>query len=455
MKDRFGIDWSSVTGSRFWIRPQLSRRLFFRHIASAIGGYFLPARPLETIARAAASPIGTAKNVIFVLMAGGPSHSDTFDLKEGEWTPSFLAPTSYGDVRWPQGIMPKLGDQLESIALLRSVKSWAAVHELSRTWIQIGRNPISGLAKIAPHIGSVVSLELGSGREAILPAFVSLNIGNGPDQGYFTPDHAPFYISPNGNGLGNATHPDGQAAFTRRSSLLQEIDSENRSGKSSLGAGVDEIAAFNLSARKLMYNPEVNRVFTFDVNERTAYGGTAFGNACITARNLLRAKLGTRFIQITIGGWDMHQNIYTPNAGLQNLTRQFDNGLGALMADLRNDGLLDETLILAMGEFGRTIGAPNGQAGRDHYLQQSVLVAGARIKGRRAIGQTDELARGTLEPGWGAERDIRAEDLEATIYSALGIDWTTVRHDDPLGRGFEYVPTNQAVQYRPVHELWA
>jgi hypothetical protein len=455
MRDRFGIDWSSIKGSKFWARPQLSRRLFFRHIGSAVGGYFLmPSRPLETLAKAAASPIGAAKNVIFVLMAGGPSHSDTFDLKEGSWTPAFMAPASYGDIRWPQGIMPKLAEQMDSIALVRSVKSWAAVHELARTWIQIGRNPISGLAKIAPHIGSVVSLELGAGRQATLPAFVSLNIGNGPDQGYLTPDHAPFYISPNGNGLGNASHGDGQAVFERRFSLLQDIDSGNRSGAAELGGAFDEIASFNLSARKLMYNADVNRVFTFDANQRNLYGATAFGNACITARNLLRANLGTRFIQITTGGWDMHQNIYTPN-GLLNLARQFDSGLGALISDLRSDGLLDETLIVAMGEFGRTVGAPNAQAGRDHYLQQAVLMAGAKIHGRRVIGQTDEAARATTEPGWSADRDIRSEDIEATIYSALGIDWTTIRHDDPLGRGFEYVPTNQNVQYLPVHELWS
>jgi hypothetical protein len=456
MRDRFGIDWSSIKGSRFWARPQLSRRLFFRHVASAVGGYFMmPSRPLETVARGAVSPIGTAKNVIFVLMSGGPSHSDTFDLKEGSWTPSFMAPTSYGDIRWPQGVMPNLGEQMDHIALLRSAKSWAAVHELARTWVQIGRNPISGLAKIAPHIGSVVSLELGSGRKATLPAFVSLNTGNGPDQGYLTPDHAPFYISPNGNGLGNASHADGQATFDRRFNLLQDIDLDNRSGAADLGGAIDELASFNLSARKLMYNADVNRVFTFDAAQRTAYGNTAFGNACLTARNLLRANLGTRFIQITLGGWDMHQNIYAPNAGLQNLTRQFDNGLAPLIADLKNDGLLDETLIIAMGEFGRTVGAPNGQAGRDHYLQQAVLMAGAKIRGKRAIGSTDEAARATAEPGWSLERDIRAEDIEATIYSALGIDWTTVRHDDPLGRGFEYVPTNQGVQYAPIHELWS
>src|SRR5690349_10600240 len=118
MKDRFGIDWSNKTGSFFWARPQLNRRMFFTHTASAVGGYFLlPSRPMETIACAAASPIGTAKNVIFVLMAGGPSHSDMFDLKEGAWTPSFMAPASYGDIRWPQGIMPRLADQLDNIAL--------------------------------------------------------------------------------------------------------------------------------------------------------------------------------------------------------------------------------------------------------------------------------------------------------------------------------------------------
>jgi hypothetical protein len=456
MKDRFGINWANIKGSPFWARPQLSRRLFFRHVGSAVGGYFLlPSRPMETVARAAVRPVATAKNVIFVMMSGGPSHSDTFDLKEGAWTPSFMAPTSYGDIRWPQGIMPKLADQMEDVALLRSVKSWAAVHDLARTWVQIGRNPVSGLAKIAPHIGSVVSLELGEGRRATLPAFVSLNTGSGPDQGYLQPDHAPFYVSPGGTGLANTRHNDGQAAFDRRYALLQDLDSSNRSGFSDLGPAVDEMASFNLSARKLMYNTDVDKVFTFDQTTRNLYGNTAFGNACITARNLLRAQMGTRFIQITIGGWDMHSNIYTPNAGLQTLARQFDSGLGTLIEDLRSDGLLNETLVIAMGEFGRTVGAPNGQAGRDHFLQQSVLMAGAQVRGKRVIGKTDDTARVTTEPGWSMDRDIRAEDLEATIYSALGIDWTTVRHDDPLGRGFEYVPTNQGIEYAPVHELWS
>src|SRR5262249_50963858 len=152
---------------------------------------------------------------------------------------------------------------------------------------------------------------------------------------------------------------------------------------------------------------------------------SAFGNACITARNLLRAKLGTRYIQIAIGGWDHHVNIYQANT-LANVGKQFDTGLATLIADLKQDGLLDSTLIVAMGEFGRTVGPLNSQAGRDHYVQQAALFAGAGIKGRRTIGATDATGATTIDPGWQANRPIKPEDIEATIYSALGIDWTTV-----------------------------
>ncbi|HYO83811.1 MAG TPA: DUF1501 domain-containing protein [Bryobacteraceae bacterium] len=455
MRDRWGFDWTGVRGTHFWRRPKLSRRLFFRHAASAVGGYFLmPTRPMETVARGAASPKGTAKNVIFVLMAGGPSHTDTFDLKEGAWTPEFFAPESYGDIRWPRGILPLLAERIEDFALVRSVKSWAAVHQLSQTWVQIGRNPASGLARIAPHIGSVVSLELGDMQKAVLPPFLSMNVSSGPGAGYLAPEHGAFYISPGGNGLGNSSHRDGAPAFQRRYNLLNDLDAEAR-GHDARGTAYAEMQAFNLSARKLMYNDAVSRAFTWDADTRTRYGNTGFGNACIATRNILQAGLGTRFVQITIGGWDNHQNIYQPNANLQARTREFDNGLGALLGDLKESGLLDETLVVAMGEFGRTVGPLNNQNGRDHFLQQSLLVAGARVRGGRAIGATDSVGGVTVETGWRRDREIRAEDIEATMYSALGIDWTTIRRDDPLGRGFEYVPFADRDLYGPVHELWS
>jgi hypothetical protein len=115
MKDRFGFDWSGIGGTCFWTQPQLGRRMWLRHMAAAVSGYFLmPSRPMETIARAAGSAIGTARNCIFVLLSGGPSHIDTFDFKEGAWTPSFFEPETYGDIRWPRGLMPKLAEQMDS-----------------------------------------------------------------------------------------------------------------------------------------------------------------------------------------------------------------------------------------------------------------------------------------------------------------------------------------------------
>jgi hypothetical protein len=457
-KDRFGIDWTKVKGTWFWKAPHFSRRAFFRHAGAAVGGYYLlPSRPLETIAKGAATPLGKAKNCIFVLMNGGPSHIDTFDLKEGPWLPASYEPTSYGGVRWPRGLFPRMAEQMESIALVRSVRSWTGVHDLGRNWLQIGRNPISGLGRIAPHIGSIISMEYSNRSvDKTLPAFFNLNANEGIGAGYFPPVHAPFNFSPGGAPPPGTTHPDGQAAFTRRAELLAELDAEFRAN-GVLGAKGAEAASFNEAARQLMYRSEIDALFRFSNDERLRYGNSGFGNACLVARNLLGSNRGTRFVQINVGSWDNHANIYTTAlnpANANSLGRLFDAAMGALIADLKASGQLDDTLIVAMGEFGRTIGTPNTTVGRDHFLQQATLFAGAGIKGGRAIGSTFSDGRDTDNPGWERERSVRAEDIAATIYSALGIDWTTVRHDDPLQRGFEYIPNSDMDLYGPIHDLW-
>lgn len=458
MKDRFGFDWTGIPGTLFWRKPHLGRRLFFRHMGAAVGGYFLfPGRPGETVARAA-TPIAKVKNVIFIQMNGGASHTDTFDLKEGPWTPTNFTPESYQGLRWPRGLMPRLAEQMDSIAVVRSVRSWAAVHELARNWIQVGRNPVSSTSRIAPHIGSVVAMELGPQiPNRVLPVFMALNTGdNIPGSGYFPPETSPFFVTA-GSGLPNSSHRDGAAVFDRRYGLLLKLDAEERVN-GELGPAPREMQQFNLGARMLMYNSDVDRAFQLAANDpdRARYGTNAFGNACLTARNLLAANLGTRFIQIAVGGWDNHVDIYQGpfNAGNANsLARQFDQALAALISDVKKT---NDTLVFCMGEFGRTIGNLNAQRGRDHFLQQSVLFAGGGIRGPKVIGATDNVGSQTTEPGWGRGRDIRAEDIEATIYSALGIDWTTVRRDDPLGRGFEYVPFAASQDlYGPLHELWS
>jgi len=454
MKDRFGYDWTNTQGTRFWRRPHMGRRMFFRHVTSAVGGYMLlPTRPAETIARASVTIRGTAKNCIFILMSGGPSHVDTFDLKEGSWTPAGFSPTSYGTTRWPQGLLPNLANQLDSFAIVRSVKPWALVHVLARTWVMIGRNPAQGSARFAPHIGSVVAREFdGLDPNAILPAFVSLNVNNGPSAGFLPSQLNPFYIYPAGGGLANTTHSAGAARFDRRAVLAGNLDAELHDSDA-LGDGVNETFTYNTAARKLMYNSTVDSIFTFDAAEKARYGNTGFGNACIAARRMLRSNSGARFIQITQGDWDHHDNIYTPNAGHWAAAKQFDPGLGTLIADLKADGLLDQTLIVAMGEFGRVPGNLNSGAGRDHYAQQAILMAGGGVKGGRVIGMTDKTGNATIDPGWSRGRDVRAEDVEATIYSALGIDYSQ-QLADPSGRGFQYVPFSEFDAYGPINELF-
>lgn len=462
-KNRFGCCNQPHSNSPLWDGPGFSRRQFFRISGTALSGYYFSrvTRPLEVKAAANVATQGTAKYCLFVFLNGGPSHIDTFDLKEGSWTPSNFAPTSYGDIRFPQGLMPKLAENLDKLAIVRSVQSWAAVHQLAQVWAQIARNPTAAMGKIAPNIGAVVALEKEK-KGSKLPGFMALNSNNPVGPGYLQSRYAPFSVTTNPNGLAGSTHPDGQMRFNTRIQLLNSLDGALRS-ESPIGREGDDMGGFYEQARGLMYNQEVDAVFRFTTDERTKYGTTAFGDACIVARNILKANVGTSFIQIQLGGWDNHSNIYGANAGVYLRCLQLDNGLSQLLRDLADTPgptagktLLDETLIVVMGEFGRTVGNLNNQGGRDHFLQQFVVFAGGGTRGGRVIGETNATGGYTLDPGWERNRPVRAEDIAATIYSALGIDWTTVRYDDPFKRGFEYVPfaaSNDA--YGPVNAIFA
>jgi hypothetical protein len=337
-----------------------------RLAAVAAGCTALPAR--AAIARQ------RAHSCIFIMLAGAPSQTDTFDLKEGPWTPPWLRPASFGDLRFPQGLMPKLAARLDSIALLRSFRSWSTSHSVAQEWLQIARDPLCPPARLTPHIGSVIAHELSCRTKT--PAFVSLSPDPGPGAGYLAPECEPCFLPSN-----------------------------------------------------------------------------LFAEACESAHRLVRA--GTRFVQIVLRGWDHHADIYAPGTNLQSVAREFDSGLAGLIDGLRQDRLLDDTLVVAMGEFGRRGGDLNGEGGRDHHPQQTVLAAGAGIRGPKVIGVTDCLGEKVVEPGWSQNREIRPEDLVATIYSALGIGGTAVPFDDPSGCPFEYVRRGDALRFAPIEELWA
>jgi hypothetical protein len=448
----------------------IDRRLFFKIAATGVAGYF--ASPMETFAQSTtvwdpnATVLNTAKNVIFVLLAGAPSQSDTLDLRVGPWTPANFSPTTINGIDFPAGLLPNLAGQfgLNRFSIIRSCQSTALVHSLLQNWTQIARNPTSATGKIAPNVGSILALETEKQRAGNqkLPGFLSLNgSGNLAGSGYLSGKYAPFDVTPNLNGLANLTNADGPAVFAGRYDMLMAADAPLRAVPAVYGVKAEEMSDFYSSARQLMYDPAVTSAFRFTAADQTRYGGNnGFSNACLTARNVLMSNLGTRYIQITLGGWDNHQNIYAPNAGIYNSARQLDVGLANLIADLAatpgSEGrtLLDDTLIVAKGEFGRTVGNITSQQGRDHYFVHSALFAGGGVQGGRVIGKTTPDGAFVEVPGWAEERPVYTEDVAATIYSAMGINYTTVRHDDPLGRGFEYIPSTGSYIGKPIQELF-
>jgi hypothetical protein len=445
----------------FFDRPHWTRRRFFEVLGAGVSGFFLAerARAAEVVSQGAVTPLNTARNVIFILLAGAPSHVDTFDFKEVPGvTPLNFAPEIIDGIGpFPTGLLPKLKENLGDIAIVRSMRAWAAVHGLAQTWAQIGRSPAAALGSIAPNLGSVVAIEKDAERQPghVMPTFLALNSANGIGQGYFPARYAPFRTEPAAGGLRNTSSAGmgGPAVLEARYNLLRLLDGSLRQ-PSPLGPPVDAMDTFYGESRGLIDHPGVASAFRFTADESSRYGSTAFGNACLVAQKVLAANLGTRYVQITLGGWDHHANIYADNAGLRVQAPQLDNGLSALLNDLKASGLLNETLVVAQGEFGRTVGRLSEQGGRDHYLQQFVLFAGAGVRGGRALGSTDAEGRFTADPGWSRNRDVHPEDVEATIYSALGIDWTKIRYDDPFGRGFEYVPYAREDVYGPINELW-
>jgi hypothetical protein len=447
----------------FFNRPHWTRRKFFQMAGAGVTGTFLAQKYAKgqssVVTNSGAVTKNTATNAIFILLAGAPSHTDTFDLKMSTvaTAPStaFHNPTTYNGVLFPQALMPNLATQIGDFAIIRSMQSHALVHSLGQTWTQIGRNPAAALGNIAPNIGSIVAIEKDPERQPgqVFPTFLGLNSPGGVGAGYLPAVYAPFKVTPATSGISYTTNPDGQTRFGTRFNLLNSIDGSNRVN-SPYGQPMDDYNDFYQAAQGMMYNPVVNTAFSYTTADSARYGSSGTGNACLVASQVLKANQGTRFIQITSNdGWDMHQNIYTAT-NLPAKTKILDNAVSSLITDLKANGLFDSTLIVMVGEFGRTVGPLTAAAGRDHLVQQFAFFAGGGIKGGTIVGQTNTTGSDTSVYGWSQNRYVYPEDIEATVYSALGIDWTSVRHDDPLGRGFSYVPTTDPIQYYPVNELW-
>ena len=294
----------------FFKRPDLSRRRFFRYASSGVAGSYLAGRlaaqqsPVDTNQGMATK--NTAKNCIFILLTGAISAWDSFDLKMTSGangsTPATFQPTTINGTAWPAGLLPKLGQQLNNMALVRSMSSHALVHTLAQTWSQIGRNPAAALGNIAPNIGSVVAIEKNSQRQPgqIFPPFVALDSPSGVGQGYFPATYAPFRVSePSGTanaGIPDVTNKNGQTLFNTMFARMHQLDDPLRIN-SPYGQPLDDFNDFYTQANSMMYNPVVDQAFGFTAADSTRYGSSAFGNSCLVAKQILASNQGTRFIQ--------------------------------------------------------------------------------------------------------------------------------------------------------------
>ena len=218
--------------------------------------------------------------------------------------------------------------------------------------------------------------------------------------------------------------------------------------------------SFGRAVHKMMTNPGISKVLEITPEEHQAYGASPFGDACLIARNMVAADGGAKFLLVTQPGWDHHGAIYGKDGkgGLYKNSADLDAAYAALLLDLRRLKLLDSTLVVCMGEFGRTPGELTPLAGREHYADTMFSIfAGAGVKGGRVLGATDAEGAHITDFGWSANRPVYIEDVCATVYSALGIDWSKRITNTPSGRDFLYVDPaagTKSINFREVGELY-
>jgi hypothetical protein len=436
------------------LETHLTRREMFRLGGVSLSAYwFLPLlKPFNVSAQSRVKPRGSARFCIFVMLDGGQSHVDAWDLKEGKWTPpNFDVREARPGLKWPMALYPKLAGQLDRITLARSVEAWDSVHGRAQYYVQAAHALNPALQKEIPAVGSVVAMELASQRRAndTLPPYVALNVTQSQagllKSGFLPATFSPFHIDTNTGLSAYQIDEGGRREFQRRWQLLRSFDARLRTDPSLEAKAYRDFNNHYEGAVQMMTDPRTGKLFQIAPEDHERYGKTITGDAAILARNLVEADAGTRFIFLQQDGWDHHQNIYIEGNHYKR-SWELDGALSPLIEDLatrkRADGktLLEETLIVCMGEFGRTPGELTALKGRDHYQYAfTVLFAGGGVKGGQIIGKTDETGSKVVDTGWGVKRSIYMEDIATTVYSAMGIDWTKTIKTTPSGREFYYI----------------
>jgi hypothetical protein len=268
--------------------------------------------------------------------------------------------------------------------------------------------------------------------------------------GFLHPRYSVVDINPDAATKGMALDQKAVALLEERWKLLAALRKSEKDRVAKMGRDMAGYEDFYETAHQLLSDSRWPAAFQVSDDDKKRYGNTPVGVSCILARNVLAQDAGTHYIHICHPGWDHHVQIWDRSASTNHykLCEEFDPAFSSLLEDLAKTPsksepgktLLDETLVVAMSEFGRTPGALNNMAGRDHYNRCFPAVfAGAGVKGGLLLGKTDKDGAKVLDTGWHRKEQPRIENILATMYSALGIDWTKEIRDTPSKRAYPYV----------------
>ena len=416
-------------------------------------------------------PRGNARNVIFFELAGALSHVDSFDFKENVSTQRDfdVRKTSTG-IYVPHALFPRMVNVMDKVAHVRSFVSHEEVHLRGQYYVQAGRQLNVAFAPEIPSIGSVVASELESRRRDsdTFPTYVSFNLSTNQigalATGFLPPRFAVFDLNPEEALRGMTLDGKASELLEERWRLLSGLREIQKPGLASLGKNINGFEDFSVTAKQLLMDKRWPEAFKITDEDRKRYGNSSVGLGCLLARNILNQDGGTRYVHICHHGWDHHKSIWDKKAKTNHyeLIKEMDPAAASLLEDLgttpskaiSGKTLLDETLVVIMGEFGRTPGPLNFMGGRDHHKHCfPAMFAGAGVKGGLVLGASDAEGIKCVDTGWNRKQQPRIENVIATIYSALGIDWSKEAHNLPSGRTYTYVDPLGANGWIPTDEL--
>ncbi len=388
-----------------------SRRDLFRLSAAGFAGACAAPWFHVLSARAAETTPAKPMSCILLWMIGGPPQSLTFDVKTHSAVKAIQ--TAAPGVRFSEHF-PKLAKEAKSLSLLRGMRTSESNHATARYLMHSGfRKGQNAVAH--PVLGSVVAKDLGD-PHAELPAFVSVGSpqypGFGP--GHLGPRYAPVRVEVGANGLADVRPPGTLAEFDAKAGLLNELNAAFLADHVSPAVQSHQVTLERAAA--LMHTPKTK---AFDLSaeptsSQALYGASEFGKSCLLARRLVES--GVRFVEVRHNGWDVHKDTVNRT---KKLSEDVDGPFAGLLADLRQRGLLDRTLVIWMGEFGR-----NPANGSNHFSRAwTTVLAGGGLRHGQAVGDTGSSG-GTVE-----KDAISVGDFMATVCRALGVnyaaEWTS------------------------------